>query len=97
MALIEEYSISFPNYLDKKSYLHVVEDEMHMRNHDFNETAMLVCSNLFSLPLSFSFRGKFSWRCFVLMSPFLQVVIAIQNMVPEHKELHLQLENAEQL
>ena len=78
VALAEEYSIPFPSYLDKKSYMRVAEDGMHMRNHDFNETAELVCSNLFSLPCSFSLRGEFSWRHFV--TSFLQVVTTIWNM-----------------
>ena len=38
VSLSEEYSISFPDYLDKKSYQHMVEDEMYLGNHDFNET-----------------------------------------------------------
>ena len=44
VAFFEEYSIPFPGYLDKKSYQCVVEDGMHIRNHDFNETAELVWS-----------------------------------------------------
>ena len=47
VALSKEYFIPFPIYLDNKSYQQVVEDGMHMRNHDFNETTKLVCSNLF--------------------------------------------------
>ena len=42
VALSEEYSIPFPGYMDKKSYQHVAEDGMYIRNHDFNETAKLV-------------------------------------------------------
>ena len=46
MALSEEYSIPFPGYLDKKSYQFVAKDGMYIRNHDFNEMAKLVWSNL---------------------------------------------------
>ena len=38
----EEYSIPFPSYMDKKSYQCVVEDEMSIRNHNFDETTKLV-------------------------------------------------------
>ena len=31
--------------MDKKSYKLVAEDGMHIRNHDFNEMAELVCFN----------------------------------------------------
>ena len=70
VALSEEYSILFSGYLDKKSYLRVAEDGMHMRNHDFNETTKLVCSDLFSL-LSFMFEREFLCHYFVLMPPLL--------------------------
>ena len=46
MVLSEEYFVPFLGYLDKKSYQCMAEDGMHMRNHDFNEKAELVCSNL---------------------------------------------------
>ena len=36
VACFEEYSIPFPSYLDKESYQRVAEDEMYIRNHDFN-------------------------------------------------------------
>ena len=36
VALSKKYSIPFPSYLDKKSYQHVAEDGMYIRNHDFN-------------------------------------------------------------
>ena len=49
VALLEKYSIPFPNYLDKKSNLLVAEDGMHMRNHDFNEMVELVCYEFFHL------------------------------------------------
>ena len=42
-ACAEEYSIPFPGYLDRKSFQCVVEDGMLIRNHDFNESAELVC------------------------------------------------------
>ena len=42
VALSEEYSIPFPDYMDKKSYQCVAEDGMYIHNHDFNETAKLV-------------------------------------------------------
>ena len=94
VALVEEYSIPFPIYLDKKSYLRMAEDEMLLRKYDFNETVELVCSNLFSLSFSSSFGDEFSWRHFVLMPPFFQVVTAIWNMSCQHREFHLQLEDA---
>ena len=43
VSFSKEYFIPFPDYLDKKSYQCLVEDGMHMRNHDFNETVELVC------------------------------------------------------
>ena len=43
VALSEEYTIPFLGYLDGKSYQRVAEDGMYIRNHDFNETAELVC------------------------------------------------------
>ena len=42
VALSEEYSISFPDYLDKKPYQLVVEDRMYLHNHDFNEMFEMV-------------------------------------------------------
>ena len=42
VARAEEFSIPFPNYMDKKSYQHVAEDGMFIRNHDFDETVELV-------------------------------------------------------
>ena len=42
----EEYSISFPVNLDKRSYQHVAEDGMYMYNHDFDEIVELVLLNL---------------------------------------------------
>ena len=97
VALAKEYSILFPSYLNKKSYMCVAEDGMHLCNHDFNETAELVCSNLFSLPLSFLFECKFSCRHFFIMPPLLQVITVIQNMAHQHRELHLRLDDTEQL
>ena len=43
VARAEEYSVPFPDYLDKKSFHHAVEDKMSICNHDFNESAKLVC------------------------------------------------------
>ena len=43
VARAEEYSIPFPDYLDRKSFQRVVEDGMLIRNHNFNELAELVC------------------------------------------------------
>ena len=45
VALSEEYSIPFPDYLDKKSYQCVAEYGMYIHNHDFNETTELVWSD----------------------------------------------------
>ena len=42
VARAEDYSIPFPNYMDKKSYQRVAEEGMFIRNHDFNEMAKLV-------------------------------------------------------
>ena len=43
VACAKEYFISFPSYLDRKSFLRVAEDRMLIRNHDFNESVELVC------------------------------------------------------
>ena len=42
VARSEEYSIPFPNYIDKGSYQRVAKEGMYIHNHDFNETAELV-------------------------------------------------------
>ena len=42
VAISEEYSIPFPDYMDGKSYPRVAKDGMYIRNHDFNETTELV-------------------------------------------------------
>ena len=42
-ARSKEYSIPFPNYLDKKSFQRLAEDGMLIRNHDFNKLVELVC------------------------------------------------------
>ena len=42
-ARAEEYSISFLGYLDRKSFQHMAEYGMLIYNHDFNESAELVC------------------------------------------------------
>ena len=39
---VEEYSIPFPSYMDKKSYQCVAEDRMFIRNDNFDETVELV-------------------------------------------------------
>ena len=70
VVLLEEYSVPFPSYLDKKSYLRMAKDGMHMRNHDFNETAELVCYDLFSL-IFFLFEREFLCCHFVLVPPLL--------------------------
>ena len=77
VELVEEYSIPFPIYLDKKSYLRVAEDEMLLHKYDFNETVELICSNLSSLSFSSSFGDEFSLPHFVIMPPFFHVVTAI--------------------
>ena len=41
-ARVEEYSIPFPSYMDKKSYQRVAEDGMFIHNHDFDKTTGLV-------------------------------------------------------
>ena len=46
VARFEEYTIPFPNYLDKGFYQRVAEDGMYIRNHDFNETAKMVWFDL---------------------------------------------------
>ena len=46
LARKEEYSIPFPVNLDKRSYQPVIEDEMYMLNHGFDETVELVWLNL---------------------------------------------------
>ena len=43
VARVEEYSIPFLGYLDRKSFQHVAEDGMLIHNHDFNESTELVC------------------------------------------------------
>ena len=42
VARSEEYSILFPNHLDKGSYRSVAEDGIYVCNHDFYETIELV-------------------------------------------------------
>ena len=46
VALSKEYFIPFPSYLDKGSYQRVAKEVMYIRNHNFNETAKLVWSDL---------------------------------------------------
>ena len=86
-ALSEEYFSPFPSYLDNISYKHVVEDGMHMRNNDFNETVELVCSNLFFFNANSCAVIFFSNAS--SLPPLLQVVTAIQNMARRHRELYL--------
>ena len=45
-ARVEEYSIPFLGYLDRKSFQHVAKDGILIRNHDFNESAELTCFDL---------------------------------------------------
>ena len=45
VARAEEYSIPFPNYMDKKSYQRVAEDRMYIHNHNFDKTTELVWLN----------------------------------------------------
>ena len=45
VARVEDYSIPIPSYMDKKSYQHVAEEGMYIRNHDFDETVELVWLN----------------------------------------------------
>ena len=47
VASVEEYSIPFPDLIDKKSFQRVAKDGMYILNHDFNETAELVWLNLY--------------------------------------------------
>ena len=42
VARAEEYTIPLPGFMDRKSFQHVAEDEMCIRNHDFNEMAELL-------------------------------------------------------
>ena len=86
VALSEEYSVPFPNYLDNNFYQHVVKDGMHMRNHDFNEKIELVCSDLSSFFFSFFLNMS---SCAVnihiffnasSLPPLLQAITAIRNM-----------------
>ena len=46
VARSEEYSIPFPNYMDKGSCQRVEKEGMYIHNHDFNETIELVWSDL---------------------------------------------------
>ena len=43
VARAEEYSLTFLDHLDKKSFQRLAEDRMLIRNHDFNESVELVC------------------------------------------------------
>ena len=43
VASVEEYFILFLDYMDRKSFQCVAEDGMLIHNHDFNESAELVC------------------------------------------------------
>ena len=42
-ARVEQYSISFPSYLDGETFQHVAEDGMLIRNHNFHQSTELVC------------------------------------------------------
>ena len=41
----EQYSISFPDYLDRETFQCVVEDGMLICNHNFHQLAELVSLN----------------------------------------------------
>ena len=45
-ASTEQYSISFPAYMNKEAFQLVAEDEMFIRNHDFHILVELVCAAL---------------------------------------------------
>ena len=91
VVLSKEYFVPFLGNFDKKSYLCVDEDGIHMRNHDFKEMTELVCSDLF---LILFFEREFLCRHFVLMPPLLHVVTAIQNMAHQHRELYVRLDDS---
>ena len=42
-ARVEEYSIPFPGYMDKKTYQRVAKDKMFIHSQDFDKTIELVC------------------------------------------------------
>ena len=42
VARAEEYTIPFPGFMDRKSFHCVAEDEMCIRDHDYNEMAELL-------------------------------------------------------
>ena len=44
-ALVEQYSISLPIYMDKEDFQLVVDDGMLIRNHNFNRSAELVSAD----------------------------------------------------
>ena len=102
VALSEEHYIPFPNYLDNKSYQRVAEDGMHIHNHDFNEIAKPVCSDLspFCFVFFFFFEREFLclhfFKCF-LFAPAFAVVTATWNMARQHREPYLRLDDVEQL
>ena len=58
VACAEQYSVPFPflGYLDRKSFQRVAEDGMLMRNHDFNESAELICFGFKYMNVSFTLR-----------------------------------------
>ena len=48
VARAEQYSISFPGYLDKETFQRVAEDGMLIRNHNFHQSAdCLFCVFIF--------------------------------------------------
>ena len=57
VALVEQYSIPFPVYMNKEDFQSVAEDEMFIHNHDFHQLAKLVRADLlgyyFYLVISF--------------------------------------------
>ena len=56
-ARVEQYSITFPVYMNKKALQSVAKDRMFIRNHDFHRSAELVRAALlgyyFCLVISF--------------------------------------------
>ena len=53
VAYAEEYSVPFPNYLDRKSFQRVAKYGMLIRNHDVNESAELVSFDFLYKNVSF--------------------------------------------
>ena len=45
VARVEQYTIRFPVYMDKKAFQSVAEDGMFIYNHDFHRLGELVCAD----------------------------------------------------